>query len=292
MRLFRFAPACLILALSMISALTAHAQDLPSAPRVVSAPTVPAAAAKAAPVVSSAAVKTAPDLHRAALHRAVRHRWKHHRLEHRMMAHRALSPVAGGIGTANAAARIDPDPSFWHNAIQQYAYADGALYQVYAAPGRVTDIALQEGEELAGSGPVAAGDTVRWIIGDTMSGTGKARRIHLLIKPTRSDLVTNLVVNTDRRTYHLELRAQPATYMAALSWTYPQDELIALQNASAEAQKPSPSPPVSMSPPWIFATGSRVTRLPGDRSALLMMGTRRSSNFLRVSRPAICRRSS
>jgi type IV secretion system protein VirB9 len=145
MRLFRFAPACLILALSMISALTAHAQDLPSAPWVVSAPTVPAAAAKAAPVVSSAAVKTAPDLHRAALHRAVRHRWKHHRLEHRMMAHRALSPVAGGIGTANAAARIDPDPSFWHNAIQQYAYADGALYQVYAAPGRVTDIALQEG---------------------------------------------------------------------------------------------------------------------------------------------------
>jgi type IV secretion system protein VirB5 len=46
MRLFRFAPACLILALSMISALTAHAQDLPSAPWVVSAPTVPAAAAR------------------------------------------------------------------------------------------------------------------------------------------------------------------------------------------------------------------------------------------------------
>jgi type IV secretion system protein VirB9 len=38
----------------------------------------------------------------------------------------------------------------------------------------VTDIALQEGEELAGSGPVAAGDTVRWIIGDTVSGSGRA----------------------------------------------------------------------------------------------------------------------
>lgn len=157
-----------------------------------------------------------------------------------MMAHRAQSSAAGGIGTANAAARIDPDPSFWHNAIQQYAYADGALYQVYAAPGRVTDIALQEGEELVGSGPVAAGDTVRWIIGDTVSGTGKTRRIHLLVKPTRPDLVTNLVVNTDQRTYHLELRAQPATYMAALSWTYPQDALMALQIASAEAQKAEP----------------------------------------------------
>jgi type IV secretion system protein VirB10 len=45
-----------------------------------------------------------------------------------------------------------------------------ALYQVYSAPGQVTDIALQESEQLVGSGPVAAGDTVRWIIGDTESG--------------------------------------------------------------------------------------------------------------------------
>jgi type IV secretion system protein TrbG len=36
----------------------------------------------------------------------------------------------------------------------------------------MTDVALQEGEQLVGSGPVAAGDTVRWIIGDTESGTG------------------------------------------------------------------------------------------------------------------------
>jgi type IV secretion system protein VirB9 len=83
----------------------------------------------------------------------------------------------------------------------------------------VTDIALQEGEQLVGSGPVAAGDTVRWIIGDTVSGIGPAARVHILVKPTRPDLATNLVINTDRRTYHLELRATPSTYMASLSWT-------------------------------------------------------------------------
>jgi len=215
----------------MIWALAAQAQDLPSAPRIVPAQTVPAADAKGKTVSSTAVVKSP-----AALHRTARHLQKHPR----PLSHRPRSPVTGSIGSANAAARIDPDPSFWHNAIQQYAYADGALYQVYAAPGRVTDIALQEGEELAGSGPVAAGDTVRWIIGDTVSGAGKTKRIHLLIKPTRPDLVTNLVVNTDRRTYHLELRAQPATYMAALSWTYPQDALIALQVASTEAHKVEP----------------------------------------------------
>ncbi len=56
--------------------------------------------------------------------------------------------------------------------MQVYPSRDGALYQVYAAPGQITDIALAPGEPLVGSGPVAAGDTVRWIIGDTESGTG------------------------------------------------------------------------------------------------------------------------
>jgi type IV secretion system protein VirB9 len=61
-----------------------------------------------------------------------------------------------------------------------------------------------------------------------------------LVKPTRSDLVSNLVINTDRRTYLLELRSTEKTYMASVSWIYPQDELIALrrQNASAEASAP------------------------------------------------------
>ncbi len=43
---------------------------------------------------------------------------------------------------------------------------------------------------------------------------------HILVKPTRPDIMTNLVINTSRRTYHMELRATPATYMAAVSWRY------------------------------------------------------------------------
>ena len=137
------------------------------------------------------------------------------------------------VVAANAAARVQPVRDGFVNAIQQYPWTDGALYQLYAAPGQVTDIALQEGEHLAGTGPVAAGDTVRWIIGDTTSGSGATARVHILVKPTRSDLVTNLIINTDRRTYHLELRATPATYMASVSWNYPQDRLIALRGELA-----------------------------------------------------------
>ncbi|TXH00480.1 MAG: P-type conjugative transfer protein TrbG, partial [Rhodocyclaceae bacterium] len=142
----------------------------------------------------------------------------------------------------------------------QYAWADGALYQVYAAPGQVTDIALQEGEQLVGPGPVAAGDTVRWIIGDTVSGAGPTARVHILAKPTRPDISTNLIINTDRRTYHLELRATPSTWMASVSWTYPQDQLIALRTAETERVRNTP-----------LASGVDVTalnfgyRIDGDR---------------------------
>jgi len=144
------------------------------------------------------------------------------------------------VGAANAAARVQPVRDGFLNAIQQYPWSDGALYQVYAAPGQVTDIALQEGEQLVGPGPVAAGDTVRWIIGDTISGSGATARVHILVKPTRPDLSTNLVINTDRRTYHLELRATPSTYMASVSWTYPQDQLIALRSINAAAVAAAP----------------------------------------------------
>lgn len=144
------------------------------------------------------------------------------------------------VNLANRAARVQPVRNGFINSIQVYPFVDGALYQVYASPGQITDIALQPGEQLVGSGPVAAGDTVRWVIGDTESGTGTAKQIHILVKPTRPDLMTNLVINTDRRTYHMELRSTPATYMASVSWQYPQDQLIALrrQNQQAEAAQP------------------------------------------------------
>ena len=144
------------------------------------------------------------------------------------------------VAKANDAARVQPTRHGYLNAVQVYPFADGALYQVYTAPGEVTDIALQEGEQLVGSGPVAAGDTVRWVIGDTESGAGASKRIHILAKPTRPDLVTNLVINTNRRTYLLELRSTEKTYMASVSWLYPQDQLIALRRQAEAADAATP----------------------------------------------------
>ncbi len=155
------------------------------------------------------------------------HSWKRH----------LVSPAVHHVAKATAAATIEPDARRFLNAVQVYPYADGAVYRLYTAPGQVSDIALQPGEVL---GAVASGDTVRWVIGDTSSGTGADKRSHILVKPFTAGLSTNLVITTDRRSYHLALTSTASTAMAALSWTYPQDALIALRKAAEQQVAATP----------------------------------------------------
>ncbi|WP_292512853.1 P-type conjugative transfer protein TrbG [Mesorhizobium sp.] len=172
------------------------------------------------------------------------------------------------VESANAAARVQPRREGYYNAIQIYPWSEGALYQVYAAPGQITDIALEPGESLTGAGPIAAGDTARWIIGDTESGSGTTRRVHVLVKPSRPDITTNVVITTDRRTYMLELRSGQNPYMPAVAWAYP-------RSATAQGQSIPATPAIPVvaarnyrygltgdNPPWkpvsVYDDGRRV----------------------------------
>lgn len=155
----------------------------------------------------------------------------------RTIARKRVNPMVARVAAANRAATLEPQAQGFVNAVQVFPFSDGTIYQVYTAPGAVTDIALQPSENLVA---VAAGDTVRWVIGDTTSGTGADKRTHILVKPFTSGLATNLVVTTDRRSYHLQLTATSRTAMAALSWTYPADQLIALRRAADQAAAAAP----------------------------------------------------
>jgi type IV secretion system protein VirB9 len=141
------------------------------------------------------------------------------------------------VDAANAAALQEPTMHGYINAIQVYPFVEGALYRLYAAPEQMSDIALERGESLVA---VSAGDTVRWVVGNTTSGSWDESQVHILVKPFAPDLKTNMVITTDRRAYHLALESTEKTAMAALSWTYPEDQLIALnaQNEKADAAAP------------------------------------------------------
>jgi len=126
-------------------------------------------------------------------------------------------PKPASVAEARAMAKVGPDGSDYLGAIQLYGFERGSIYQVYGTPEQVTDIALETGEKLIS---VSAGDTVRWMVGDTRSGAGANSQVHILIKPLVEDISTNLIVLTSKRTYYIDLVAQPDNYMPAVSWTY------------------------------------------------------------------------
>ncbi|MES2255521.1 MAG: P-type conjugative transfer protein TrbG [Pseudomonadota bacterium] len=127
------------------------------------------------------------------------------------------------VETANHLATREPTRDGYINAAQIYPFSDNALYRLYTAPGQVSDIALQPGEVLSA---ISAGDTVRWAVGDTVSGNGQGRQVHVMVKPFAAGLTTNLVILTDRRTYHLVMQSTDHASMATVSWTYPAESFL------------------------------------------------------------------
>ena len=150
---------------------------------------------------------------------------------------KSILPAALLIGAAFPAT-AGPSPNtetrVFVNAIEVHPWAEGRVYRVRTSPGTITDIALEPSEVLIA---VASGDTARWIIGDTESGAEGARRTHILVKPVSAGLATNLVVTTDRRTYHLQLTSGAAAAVA-LSWTYPSGALISLTGKPGTERSP------------------------------------------------------
>ena len=221
-----------VIALMLSTAATSAYAAQPVAKPPVAAPQTSAASAPptAAPAISK---QTPPTAAATKTHNQRAHHSSALPAKKRV---RRSSP-ASQIDAANRSAIREPGSYGFVGAVQVYPWSDGALYRLYAAPEQVSDIALQPGESLIA---VAAGDTVRWIIGDTVSGAGATKQTHILVKPSAPGLKTNLVITTSARVYHLALESTTRTAMTAISWTYPQDALIALQHRIAEGEAAAP----------------------------------------------------
>lgn len=145
--------------------------------------------------------------------------------------------LAGALGTPAAAAQLPPRTVPWSGT---------ALPTVLATPGRITEIRLEPGERLAGPGPVAAGDTARWIIGHSESGAGAAATVHVLVKPTEPGLATNLLISTDRRSYQLVLRSTAADWIPWIAFRHPPGEpSLASGGGPVSARETRDPPPAS-----------------------------------------------
>ena len=168
------------------------------------------------------------------------------------------TPKEGDVASTNQAALRQPGDASLVGALHEFAYERGALYAIQASPQRITDIALEPGETLLS---VSAGDTTRWIVADARSGAGPAMQAHVLVKPNAPSLATNLVIMTDRRVYHVELKSVSGTAMAAVSWRYPAD--LVLQNQAPLPVAAAALPPAT--PAFTPETLNLRYRIDGDK---------------------------
>jgi type IV secretion system protein VirB9 len=120
---------------------------------------------------------------------------------------------------ANAAAQGVIKPKDYNGAMILYDYDEKLVYQVFTMPLRVTDIYLQPGEKVIEQ--PFCGDTTRWSIGGGVSKTIGVDTQHLYLKPSEEGLETTLIINTERRIYHLIIKSFKDTFMLAVMWRYP-----------------------------------------------------------------------
>lgn len=195
--------------------------------------------------------------------------------------HPPRAPTSSGrtaILAANLEARARSRASNFEGGLQVFDYEPGRVYEVWTAPLRVTALTLGAGETVTAK---AAGDTVRWLIGETTSGEGETRRAHVMIKPLTAGLETNLVLTTNRRLYLLQLRSgSPESFNAAVAW----DAGAALDLPPAAS--PTPSDPSSLAVASRqgvldarFAIRPKGKRPPWTPAAVMTDGTRTYLSF-------------
>jgi type IV secretion system protein TrbG len=150
----------------------------------------------------------------------------------------SIGPAA--IRAANAEALAPSRADGFVNAAQVFNFEQGRVYEVWTAPMRITALTLEPGERIINK---AAGDTERWMIGDTTSGEGATQQSQILIKPYRAGIATNMVIATNRRLYLLSLRAGENTeaFNAIVTWTYANALQSGLALASTTGSVTSPA---------------------------------------------------
>ena len=94
------------------------------------------------------------------------------------------------------------------------------LPTVICAPLQVCNLALQPGEIVNN---VNLGDSVRWKVTPSLSGSGATQTTHLIIKPTDAGLISSLDIETNRRTYAVKLVSTQSSWMPLVAFNYPDD---------------------------------------------------------------------
>ena len=136
-------------------------------------------------------------------------------------------------------------PSDYSHAAMVYDYDPDWVYEVYAMPLRACDIVLEPGENVLEAPFVS--DSVRWQLGAGVSYQQGAPVQHIYVKPSETGIEASLIINTDRRVYHIILRSYTTTHMPITRWNYyaaaMPNNIFAPSSRGADSQPPDGADP-------------------------------------------------
>jgi len=132
---------------------------------------------------------------------------------------------------------------------------------VVCSPLHVCDIALQPGEMVIGQPFVGS---PQWIVHPAVSGLGKQRTTHVIVKPADAGLDSNIQIATDRRMYSIQLLSRMNEYMPHVGFTYPNDAGASWNGAYASALSSAGSAGPCDQPPVIPPSAYRISVTDGS----------------------------
>lgn len=120
------------------------------------------------------------------------------------------------------------------NITATFVYNENDMYTIYTRVNNISAIMLKADEKIT---YIAGGDTARWGIDTAETGTEKGKVQCVYIKPFQVGLRSNLIINTDKRSYQINLYSAKDLFNPLTNFRYPKDDLaIAIQKDSVEEE--------------------------------------------------------
>lgn len=115
------------------------------------------------------------------------------------------------------------------NVSTKFLYEENKIYNVYCRVNNITTILLNSDENIVS---IQAGDTARWDVVESVTGSSEGQRTAIMIKPLSYQeklLKTTLMILTDKRYYTLNLVSARDWYNPVVKFLYPKEFKKALE---------------------------------------------------------------
>lgn len=130
-------------------------------------------------------------------------------------------PKSGKEAAVQSLSEAIQKPEQYKSGTFYYQFNENWVYEVYAQPLHLTDIELEPGEIVTSNPLLSENETVWELTAGVARDPETGLQVqHLFVKPAYANLNSTLIIITDRRVYHFNLKSYKDTYMAMVKFRY------------------------------------------------------------------------